>query len=37
MWAAHRSEALDLTPVFESHSGDPRIVLLRRGKAYATR
>jgi hypothetical protein len=36
-WTAHRSEALDLTPVFESSSGDPRIVLLRRGKAYATR
>ncbi len=36
-WRRLQSQALDLQPVFESSSGRPRLVLLRRGKAYAHR
>ncbi|HEX3409450.1 MAG TPA: hypothetical protein VHS07_04185 [Candidatus Binataceae bacterium] len=36
-WRRAKSEALDLQPVFVSSSGRPRLVLLRRGKAYAIR
>lgn len=36
VWAREKGEALDLTPVFESTSGRPRIVLLRHGPALAS-
>jgi 4-amino-4-deoxy-L-arabinose transferase-like glycosyltransferase len=36
-WHRLKDEALDLEPVFESSSGRPRLVLLRRGKALAAR
>jgi len=36
-WLRLKPQALDLEPVFESSSGRPRLVLLRRGKAYALR
>jgi 4-amino-4-deoxy-L-arabinose transferase-like glycosyltransferase len=36
VWAREKDEALDLTPVFESSSGRPRIVLLRHGPALAS-
>jgi len=35
VWPQHQHEALDLTPVFQSSSGRPPVVLLRRGKALA--
>jgi len=35
VWQQRRAEALDLTPVFESSSGRPAIVLLRHGRALA--
>jgi 4-amino-4-deoxy-L-arabinose transferase-like glycosyltransferase len=34
-WARHKSEALDLEPVYQSSSGAERLILLRHGKAYA--
>jgi 4-amino-4-deoxy-L-arabinose transferase-like glycosyltransferase len=37
VWAAHKDEALDLTPVFESTSGARKLLLLRHGKTYAAR
>jgi 4-amino-4-deoxy-L-arabinose transferase-like glycosyltransferase len=37
VWKEKKEEALDLTPVMESTSGRPRLVLLRHGKAYAIR
>jgi 4-amino-4-deoxy-L-arabinose transferase-like glycosyltransferase len=37
VWREKKEEALDLTPVMESTSGLPRLVLLRHGKAYALR
>jgi 4-amino-4-deoxy-L-arabinose transferase-like glycosyltransferase len=37
VWNEKKDEALDLTPVMESTSGRPRLVLLRHGKAYAIR
>jgi hypothetical protein len=37
VWAAHKDEALDLTPVFESTTGARKLLLLRHGKTYATR
>jgi 4-amino-4-deoxy-L-arabinose transferase-like glycosyltransferase len=37
VWREKKEEALDLTPVMESASGRPRLVLLRHGKAYALR
>jgi 4-amino-4-deoxy-L-arabinose transferase-like glycosyltransferase len=37
VWAAHKDEALDLRPVFESTSGAHRLLLLRHGKTYAAR
>jgi 4-amino-4-deoxy-L-arabinose transferase-like glycosyltransferase len=37
VWNTKKDEALDLTPVMESTSGRPRLVLLRHGKAYAIR
>jgi 4-amino-4-deoxy-L-arabinose transferase-like glycosyltransferase len=36
-WAHLKDQALDLEPVLESSSGRPRLVLLRRGKALASR
>ncbi len=36
-WAHLKDQALDLAPVLESSSGRPRLVLLRRGKALASR
>jgi len=36
VWKAHQSEALDLTPVLTSEHGQRKIVLLRRGKTYAS-
>jgi 4-amino-4-deoxy-L-arabinose transferase-like glycosyltransferase len=36
-WRRLKPQALDLEPVFESSSGRPRLVLLRRGKALALR
>ena len=36
-WRRSKAQALDLEPVFESTSGRPLLVLLRRGKAYAQR
>jgi 4-amino-4-deoxy-L-arabinose transferase-like glycosyltransferase len=35
VWRQHRQEALDLTPVFQSSSGRPPVILLRRGRALA--
>ena len=35
VWRQHRQEGLDLTPVFQSSSGRPPVILLRRGKALA--
>jgi 4-amino-4-deoxy-L-arabinose transferase-like glycosyltransferase len=35
VWRQHQQEALDLMPVFQSTSGRPPIILLRRGKALA--
>ena len=32
VWRQHRQEGLDLTPVFQSSSGRPPVILLRRGK-----
>jgi 4-amino-4-deoxy-L-arabinose transferase-like glycosyltransferase len=37
VWNEKKDEALDLTPVMESTSGRPRLILLRHGKAYAIR
>ncbi len=37
VWAKEQGEALDLTPIFASTSGRPRIVLLRHGPALAFR
>jgi 4-amino-4-deoxy-L-arabinose transferase-like glycosyltransferase len=37
VWREKKEEALDLTPVMESTSGRPRLILLRHGKAYALR
>lgn len=37
VWARQKGEALDLEPVFESSSGKQKLLLLRHGKAYATR
>ena len=37
VWKEKKDEALDLTPVMESTSGRPRLILLRHGKAYALR
>jgi hypothetical protein len=36
VWRQHKEEALDLTPIFESTSGRPPLVLLRHGKALAS-
>jgi 4-amino-4-deoxy-L-arabinose transferase-like glycosyltransferase len=36
-WAHLKDQALDLAPVLECSSGRPRLVLLRRGKALASR
>jgi 4-amino-4-deoxy-L-arabinose transferase-like glycosyltransferase len=36
-WNRHKGEALDLEPVLTTSSGHPQLVLLRRGKALATR
>jgi 4-amino-4-deoxy-L-arabinose transferase-like glycosyltransferase len=36
-WDRLKDQALDLQPVLESSSGRPRLVLLRRGKALASR
>ena len=36
-WAHLKDQALDLAPVLVSSSGRPRLVLLRRGKALASR
>jgi 4-amino-4-deoxy-L-arabinose transferase-like glycosyltransferase len=36
VWRQHQAEALDLTPVFQSTTGRPPIVLLRHGKALAS-
>ena len=36
VWRQHKDEALDLTPIFQSTSGRPPIVLLRHGKALAS-
>ncbi|HJU11710.1 MAG TPA: phospholipid carrier-dependent glycosyltransferase [Candidatus Binataceae bacterium] len=35
IWRKDQQEALDLTPVFESSSGRPPVVLLRHGRALA--
>jgi 4-amino-4-deoxy-L-arabinose transferase-like glycosyltransferase len=35
VWRQHRHEALDLTPVFQSSSGRPPVILLRHGEALA--
>jgi 4-amino-4-deoxy-L-arabinose transferase-like glycosyltransferase len=35
VWSQHRDEALDLTPVFQSSTGRPPVILLRHGKALA--
>jgi hypothetical protein len=36
VWRQHRPEALDLVPVFQSSSGRPPVILLRRGQALAS-
>jgi len=36
VWAKKRGEALDLQPVLESHRGNRHLILLRRGKVYAS-
>jgi 4-amino-4-deoxy-L-arabinose transferase-like glycosyltransferase len=36
-WRQHRQEALDLTPIYQSSTGRPPVVLLRRGQALASR
>jgi len=36
-WRRLKPQALDLEPVYESSTGRPRLVLLRRGHAYARR
>jgi len=35
VWDAHKDEALDLEPVYESSTGPRKLLLLRHGKAYA--
>lgn len=37
LWKRLRSQALDLRPILTTTSGRPRLVLLRRGPAYAAR
>ncbi len=37
VWSRIQSQALDLRPVLTTSSGRPRLVLLRRGPAYAVR
>ncbi len=37
VWAKEQDEALDLTPIFASTAGRPRVVLLRHGPALALR
>ena len=36
VWATKRGEALDLEPVLESNHGNRHLILLHRGKVYAT-
>jgi hypothetical protein len=36
-WERHKDEALDLEPIYESTSGAEKLILLRRGKAFALR
>lgn len=36
VWAAKRGEALDLEPVLESNHGNRHLILLHRGKVYAS-
>jgi len=37
VWETHRRESLDLEPVLTSEHGNRRLVLLKRGKSYASR
>jgi 4-amino-4-deoxy-L-arabinose transferase-like glycosyltransferase len=36
VWAKKRGEALDLEPVLESHHGNRNLIVLHRGKVYAS-
>ena len=37
IWETHQRDALDLEPVLTSDHGNRRLVLLKRGKSYASR
>src|ERR1019366_8458861 len=37
LWKTHQRDALDLEPVLTSDHGNCRLVLLKRGKSYASR